>query len=196
MSNYGCKPPRIAPFHYSSDLWLPWILFFIATSVPVIWECIADSVAFDGHLTWHGWLLSFAAKNVLEGYTIKTKRFQQPHDNPYAVLSKSLHLCWNLNSKNNSIEQPPAGYAQYKPIFTLSKLHHCLSQVKTFEVFQTLMPWDHHWWRLILISALRQLVSLINFVLIKMVKLPLYLLHYGMYLEIMLYLYICLFVVT
>ena len=63
--------------------------------------------------------------------------FHQPCDNPYNVLSKLLHLCWKVNSKTKSIEQPPAGYTQYTPFFILTKLQHCLSQVKTFEAFQT-----------------------------------------------------------
>jgi hypothetical protein len=108
----------------------------MATSIPVLWECLVNSVVYNESGNWQGWLLSYATRNVLEGYRIrrnlKTKSL-------YDAILKPLHLCWKLECKNDDLElDPPGGFNQYLPVFTLCKLQHCLSEIRSVEVFETI----------------------------------------------------------
>jgi hypothetical protein len=136
ISEYGCKPPSIPPFRYKQDLRLPWIMLSLATSIPVLWECIVDSVHYKGHASWHGWLLSFATKKVLQG--IKSlQKYSKKGENSYKHDCKPVELCWKLQSNASSDEHPEGGYGHYSPHYNLEQVSICLSGLKGVQVFSS-----------------------------------------------------------
>jgi hypothetical protein len=137
VSNYGFKPPSLPPFRFAKDLRLPWILLSLATSIPALWECIAKSVTYEGQATWPGWLLSFASKNVLQGYNSK-KKHSQKNSNLYQRLLKPLELCWKMECGDLQNNEPAGGFKEYRPMFSFDKVIQCLSGLKDVEVFSRL----------------------------------------------------------
>ena len=133
-SNYGRKPSRVPPFRLKHDLRLPWLLLSMACNIPALWECIANSVSYNGAASWHGWLLSFATKNVLEG--MATQLTKMASKNPYKGDLKVLQLAWKLEAPAEQIDtSPPEGYS---PEFTFAQLRHCLEQVQNVACFDSL----------------------------------------------------------
>ena len=136
ICDYGCKPPSIPSFRYKQDLRLPWIMLSLATCIPMLWECIANSVHYKGDPSWHGWLLSFATKKVLQG--IKSQQmYSKKGENSYRCDCKAVELCWKLESNVSSHEHPEGGYGHYSPHFNLEQVSNCLSVVKGVQVFSS-----------------------------------------------------------
>ena len=131
ISKYGQKPREVAPFRVKHDLRLPWFLLTMATNIPRLWECIVDSVPRDGSLSWHGWLLSFAAKNVLEG---SPSRSGSRSTNPYKGILTPLQLAWKLQSQLDKEPTPPK---EFSPVFNMSQVQDCLEDTRNVACFRS-----------------------------------------------------------
>jgi hypothetical protein len=136
ICEYGCKPPSIPPFRYQQDLRLAWVMLSLATGIPMVWECIVNSVHYNGDPSWHGWLLSFAAKNVLQGIRGQ-HRYSKKGEYPYKHDCKPVELCWKLQSNASSDEHPEGGYGHYSPHYNLEQVSICLSGLKGVQVFSS-----------------------------------------------------------
>jgi len=133
ISDNGKQPSQVAPFRVKQDLRLPWFLLSMASNIPLLWECIVDSVPHNGSVSWHGWLLSFAAKNVLEG--ICCRRSKSISKNPYKGNLTPLQLAWKLQSRLDEEPTPPKGFS---PVFTMERLQHCLEETQKVACFSSL----------------------------------------------------------
>jgi hypothetical protein len=82
-------------------------------------------------------LLSFASKNVLQGYSSK-KKHSQKNANLYQMSLKPLELCWKMECGDIQNNEPAGGFKEYRPIFSFEKVIQCLSGLKGVQMFSKL----------------------------------------------------------
>ncbi len=123
---HGPMPPTAPSMKLSKhNLRQLYYMLSMATSVPMLWEGIANSVNFDGLVSWHGFFLSYATKHMLEGYSMQN-RGKKKKDPYYCHNLEPTQLTWKMCSGNTTAPAP----SEYSPIFELKQLTTVLGSVK------------------------------------------------------------------
>jgi hypothetical protein len=144
-SLHGFVPPHLPSsprFNMKKhDYRLLFCMLSMATTVPPLWECIGSSVRFEGALTWHGWFLTFATKNLLKEVVLKT--YEGKMKSPYLIQQKkAVDLAWILqccsetgwmltNTNDTTFTSAPKNFA---PAFNLQQLHNLFQSIKNCVV--------------------------------------------------------------
>ena len=142
ISDHQYRPPKIPVLKNKNDMRLLWYLLSMATSIPKLWECLVKSVQYEEPLSWHGFLLTYASKNVLTNFKPIRKNTKK-EKNPYKTPCKPLELCWKLEGRNMENEDSVNELLYYVPNFDMGKLWACLSSIVGVKVYQSMEDVEH-----------------------------------------------------
>lgn len=132
----GFKPYHLPLFQSTKDLRYPWITLSLITSIPSLWEAMNETVYSNVNVvSWHGFIMNFAAKNVLPTYKGNFgKGIKQSTKNPYHNNSiNAIKLSWMMENGCEDL----SGIAHYNPSFQAVKFRQMLSSIKGVITFSS-----------------------------------------------------------